>query len=410
MTKVQQGMLAPYFFLSYCRSAPLAGNPQENPDHLVDQFFRDLTRAVQDRASHAADVVAGFFDQRLPPGSDWKRVITQALSAAQVFVPLYSVGYLTNSLPGREFTCFGQRVREAGRLNPVRRLAPVLWAPLVAGVPDAPGLREFLDNAEPDYAMNGLRHLLKHRSYHDLYAAEVDRLAAQIVQLAERDPIVPVAPSQVPDISEAVSAFSPSAPLTSFAIEIAAPTVATVPGDRSPDPYGDTALQWRPFGQEFPLAHYAKQIIERFNFDAKVSEVGSTRDTTRQRPGIIVIDPAFAATEAGRAALASLAGFPRWVLPVLVSSEPHDPSARQLASEVRALLGEDELPTQWARRGARGVESFDEFVSLVPELVAEAERQYLRHRSGRVPSASPTGRPRLSRSEGPDGTSVNPGP
>jgi hypothetical protein len=39
----------------------------------------------------------------------------------------------------------------------------------------------------------------------------------------------------------------------------------------------------------------------------------------------------------------------------------------------------------------------DEFVSLVPRLVAEAERQYLRHGRGRVPSS--VGRPRLGRGE-----------
>ena len=93
--------------------------------------------------------------------------------------------------------------------------------------------------------------------------------------------------------------------------------------------------------------------------------------------------------------LASLAGFPRWVLPLLVSGEPDDPGARQLASQVRALLREEELPTQAARRGARGVRSVDEFVSLVPVLVAEAERQYLRYGSGRVPSPRSVGRPRL---------------
>jgi FxsC-like protein len=399
MTENPQGMLATYFFLSYCRSAPLPGSSQESPDHLVDRFFSDLSEAVQDRASHAAVAVAGFFDQRLPPGSNLKRVITQSLSAAQVLVPLYSVAYLMNSWSGREFACFRQ-LKEASRVNPVQRLAPVLWAPL-AGVGDPPGLREALEFvAEPEYAANGLRHLLKNRAYHDLYAAVVSRLATRIVDIAESNPIDAVAPSYLPDIEKVPSEFSPGAPLASFNIEVAAPTAATVPAGRSPDHYGDTALLWRPFSeQELPLAEYARQIIERFDFNANVSEIGITRDMTRQRPGIIVIDPAFAATETGRALLASLAGFPRWVLPLLVSGEPHDRLVRQLASQVRALLREDELPTEMARAGARGVESFDEFVALVPRLVAEAERQYLRHGKGRVPSPRSAGRPRLGQGE-----------
>ncbi len=393
MTDNPQGMLAPYFFLSYCHSAPLEGSPQEDPDSLVDQFFMDLVGAVQDRASSAAGVLAGFFDQRLPPGSDWKRIITQRLNAAQVLVPLYSVGYLKNSWPGREFACFRQ-LKEAGLVNPGQRLAPVLWAPL-AGVADPPGLREALDStAEPYYEENGLRRLLKHRRYHDLYVTVVNKLATQIVDIAESNPVDPGAPSDLPDIEKVESYFLPDAKLDSFDIQIAAPTAATASQGRSPGTYGDTALQWRPFPGE-PLAEYAKQIIERFDFDAKVSEIGTPRDTTRERPGIIVIDPAFAATETGRDVLAALAGFPRWVRPLVVSGEPHDSATRQLASQVRALLREDELPTQAARRGARGVESFDEFVSLVPRLVAEAGRQYLRYGPGRVPSAHPTERPRL---------------
>ncbi len=410
MTESPQGMLATYFFLSYCRSAPLPGSSQESPDHLVDRFFSDLSEAVQDRASHAAVAVAGFFDQRLPPGSNLKRVITQSLSAAQVLVPLYSVGYLTNSWSGREFACFRQ-LKAAGRVNPVQRLAPVLWAPL-AGVGDPPGLREALEFvAEPEYAANGLRHLLKNRAYHDLYAAVVSRLATRIVDIAESNPIDAVAPSHLPDIEKVRSEFSPGAPLASFSIEIAAPTAATVPEGRSPDPYGETAQSWRPFpGQELPLAEYAKQITERFDFDARVSELRTTKDTVRQRPGIIVIDPAFAATDGGRAALASLAGCPRWVLPLLVTGEPRDPSSRKLADQVRDLLREDQLPTQSARRGARGVESLDEFVSLVPVLVAEAERQYLRHRSRRVASPRPVGRRRLGQIEGPGETAVTSDP
>lgn len=395
-----EGMLAPCFFLSYCHSAPLAGDPRENPDHLVERFFKDLTRAVKDRASSATEALAGFFDQRLPAGSDWTRVTTQRLNAAQVLVPLYSVGYLTNSWSGREFAFFRQ-LRGGGRVDLVERLAPVLWAPL-AGVEEPPGLREALDSAaEPDYAENGLRHLLMYsRRYRDPYEAVLNGLATRIVDIAESRPVDPVTPSQLPDIEQVESDFSPGARLARFSIEIAAPTAAAAPADRAPGTYGETALSWRPFpGQELPLAEYARQIIERFDFDAQVSEVGIAKATTRQRPGIIIIDPAFAATEAGRAALESLAGLPRWVLPLLViSGGPDDPSVRQLASEVRVMLREDELPTPAARRGARGVESFDDFVSLVPSLVAEAGRQYLRYRSGHVPSAQ-ADRPRLGQSE-----------
>lgn len=211
----------------------------------------------------------------------------------------------------------------------------------------------------------------------------------------------------LPGIEQVRSDFSPGSPLASFDIEIAAPTVATVPAGRCSDPYGETALLWRPFpGQELPIADYARRITEQFDFAAKVSEAGIRQDTVRRRPGIIIIDSAYAATETGRAVLASLRGLPRWVLPLLVSVRPEDPLARQLARHVRALIGEEELPTQAARRGARGVGSFDEFASLAPVLVAEAERQYLRFGGGRVSSPRLAGRPRLGQAEETDGTAV----
>src|SRR3984957_6950190 len=130
----------PYFFLSYARSDPLAGNPEENPDEPVETFFRDLTDAVRRHAAGGGENVSGFYDQKVPVGSDWKQFIPKALSAAQVFVPLYSVGYLTNSWPGRELACFKRRVEVAGRRDALHRLGPVLLAALGGGQ-FPPGLR-----------------------------------------------------------------------------------------------------------------------------------------------------------------------------------------------------------------------------------------------------------------------------
>ena len=219
---------APYFFLSYARSDPLAGNPEEDPNLPVETFFADLSAAVRRHAPDSGRDV-GFFDQEIPRGSDWKQFITRALSAAQVFVPLYSVGYLANSWPGRELTCFKERVKVAGGLDPIRRLVPVLWAPL-AGVKYPPGLREALDSVtEPDYADNGLCALLKLKPYHDLYREVVDRMGAQIVEIAERDPIEPVEPDKVGDIEKAPSAFPAARRLPVFFIQVAAPTAANAP-------------------------------------------------------------------------------------------------------------------------------------------------------------------------------------
>ena len=109
---------------------------------------------------------------------------------------------------------------------------PVLWTPL-SGTEDPPGLRKALALGadEPGYAENGLRPMLKIRSYHDSYQAVVNLLAKQIVVLAEKSPIDP---SEVPDIDEMKSAFTPEAPLAVFAIETAAPTARTAAAGRDP--------------------------------------------------------------------------------------------------------------------------------------------------------------------------------
>jgi FxsC-like protein len=399
---------APYFFLSYARSDPLAGNPDEKPDQLVETFFGDLTNAVRDASG--SEGVVGFFDQDIPVGSDWKQFTTRALSAAQVFVPLYSVAYLTNSWPGRELTCFKKRVEQAGRKNPERRFVPVLWAPL-AGVQDPPGLREALAHGVtvPDYADNGLRALLKLRSYGDSYRAVLNWLAKRIVEIAERDPIESVEPSKVGDIEKAQSAFPAARPLPVFNIEVIAPTAASSPSGRDPLAYGETAALWRPFpGQKLPLAEYARQLIERFDFDVRV---GTGTSPARQRPGIIVIDPAFIADESGRDMLRAIAGaLPRWVLPLVVVAS-NDERTRELSAGVLDILSKAKaLPTERSGQAAHGVESLDDFVSTVPVLVAEAERQYFRSRSSPVASLRPAPLRRLGQPEGPDGPAAGSNP
>ncbi len=396
---------APYFFLSYARSDPLAGNPEEDPDEPVVRFFADLTAAVKRHASSGRKDASGFFDLDIPVGSDWKQFATRALSAAQVFVPLYSVGYLTNSWPGRELACFKKRVEVTGRENPAHRLVPVLWAPL-AGVQYPPELREALDSSvtERDYADNGLRALLKLKSYHDLYKVVVDRMGAQIVEIAERDPIEPVEPSKVGDVAKAPSEFSASRRLPVFNVEIAAPTTADASQITDLHTYGDTPEDWRPFpGQELPLAEYARQLIRRFDFEARVEDFGVEADPAGRRPGIIVIDPAFIAEETGQAALQAVAdALPRWVLPLVVVATDDEPTRKLAARVIDILPTATALPAEWSGRAARGVKSLDEFVSLVPVLVAEAERQYFRNRNSRASSPGSLRRPRLGRTEGSD--------
>jgi FxsC-like protein len=385
-TETPAGSL-PYFFLSYAHSPSIAEYPGADPDRWVRKFFGDLVVAVRRHASPQPELTPGFFDQAIPVGSGWNESLSQALRTAQVFVPLYSVRYFAKSWPRREMAFFHERMKLAGLANPDGRSVPVLWAPLPE-TQNPPGLRQALalGAGEPGYAENGLQALLKIRSYHDSYQAVVDGLAKRIVVLAEKSPI---GASERPGIDEMSSAFPNESRLAVFSIETAAPGQQ---GDRLAG-----------------MAGYAGEVVERFDFQAEISKIKTVSDPGTRRPGIILIDPWFIADPEGRSALESaVSQLPRWVLPLLIVDHPDDSRTQELAGQVRDILGAaGALPTDSSRQAAQGVSSFDAFAAIIPRLVAEAERQYLRYRSGRyrsgrVPSPQVAKRPSLRRPVRPD--------
>jgi FxsC-like protein len=193
--------------------------------------------------------------------------------------------------------------------------------------------------------------------------------------------------------------------LAVFTVETAALTVRTVPAGHDPRGYGETGAEWRPFPrQELSLAQHVRRIAEQRDFKAEVSGIKSVRDPLTDRPGILLIDPWFIADEAGRSALQSAVhGLPRWVLPLVVVDQADDLRTRELAGQVMDILAAARaLPTDSSRRAALGVTSLERFTAIIPVLVAEAERQYLLHRRGRVASAPTAKRPRLARPGRPD--------
>lgn len=387
-----------YFFLSYAYSPPLAGSRQAEPDQWVRRFFEDLDASVRSRARPRTGSPGGFFDQAIPVGADRSGSLTEALSATQVFVPLLSPGYFAKSWPGREWACFHRRLTDAGFPDPLRRFAPVLWIPLPEDRQRPPGLPEALalGTGEPAYAAEGLRALLRIRPYREAYRSVVDRLAGRIVDLAER---APIPPSAVPDIKAIQSPFRDETAAAVFAVTVAAPTADLAPDGCDPRRYGSDGEDWRPFPdlQELRLTDYAAEAAERLDFAAGVVDIEKAGDQRGSGPGVLLIDPWFAATASGERVLrAFIRNLPPWVLPTVIMDPSADPRATELAGRVAAILNAaGALHTETARRAARGVGSLQGFVALMPLLVTEAERQYLRHRPIRRPTVPPGTRPRL---------------
>lgn len=312
-----------YFHLSYAQSPPLAETVQAGPDQWVREFYRDLATAVREQASPNSDLGPRLYDQEIPLDS-WRASLTEALSRAEVFVPLYSPGYFARSWPGREWACFERRLRDANVADPLQRFRPVLWTPLPSDL-DAPDLTELMADAEREYAENGLRTLLRLQPYRPTYERIVRRLAAQIVDLADNSPI---GPSLAPDIDAVQSPFQAEAYGAVFAITMAVPRIRDLPRDMDRSGYGESRKDWKPYprDREARLTEHAASIVERMDLAVMVTGIEKKRgDKLTSRPGVIIIDPWFIGTERGLADLQSfVTNLPPWVLPIVVLGASRD--------------------------------------------------------------------------------------
>jgi hypothetical protein len=366
-----------YFFLSYPRLPPLPAVPgvdlADPPDDWARAFFDDLTAAVRARADPASGLCPGFLDSGLRADSAAKLALRDALGSAEVFVPLLSPEYLRRSWPGREWASFEQRMLEAGGADASIRIAPVLWVPLPAGE-HPPGLAEALSlvhgAAAAPYAENGLRALQRLDPYHARYEQVVAALADRVVALAER---TPVGPSLAPDPERVDGPFRPAGAGRVFAVAVATPA-------------GPTGIDrgWRPFGpgQAAPLTEYALLAVEKLGFAVRLLEFEKSVDVLRRTPGIVLVNPALAV--AGPAGAAEdfrtlMAELPSWVLPLIVVDQEDAHNVQEMMIFLDKTYKAYKSRPNAVRRGLRGVRSLREFLAIVPFLVTQAEREYLRH-------------------------------
>ena len=380
-----------YFFLSYAHSAPTSETSRSDTDAWVNVFFEDLSAAVSRRARPATGTEIGFFDQHVPVGSDWKAVLADALGAAEVFVPLYSPGYFSKSWPMRERESFLKRLTMSGVLDTERHVAPVLWIPLPSWE-QAPEVDDALALGAdtPEYAENGMRALCMLAAYRDRYATLLDRLARRIVDGAERTPL---GPSPAPALDELPSKVDTD---IAFAVAVIAPTTGDVPPGRPARSYATSSTLWRPFGEQqvLPVAEYAASTAERLGLATRIAGFDDASELLRTCPAVLLIDPWVLAVPDGQFTLRSaLHGLPVWVLPLVVvdSDDPqYAERGATLADEVGTMLSDAGVPRT---RSARQVQ---EFVDVMPGLVTEARRQYLKHGPVYPPPGEPTKRPRLT--------------
>lgn len=378
----RNGLAARYFYLSYPRPRPLPPvrgvDVSQPPDEWVREFYWDLAAAVREHARSPSPTRPGYLDDGTAHGADATRAVTEALAAAETFVPLLSSAYIRRSWPGQEWASFEQRVLAAGAVDPYQRFVPVLWSPLPSaerGRGSTEALSLAPATAAGPYAENGLCALLRLARYREAYLGVVGSLAARIVALAER---APLGPSPAPDPGDCDSVFAPEPKGRAFVLAMATPA----PGTRA------TAL---PAG----AAEYARAAAEQLGFAVVLSELEKSAELLRRLPGTILIDPLCTAEAPMRETFrAFLSELPSWALPVLVT-DPDDPLA---ASVMRTCVEEAykayKSYPDVVRRGIRGVSSLWELITLMPFVVSQAEREYLRHGPIQRSAARPAFRPR----------------
>ena len=373
-----------YFFLSYAHSSPLpdqtGSDRSGDPDHWVKVFYGDLHRRVRQLATPPADWEIGFIDDELSPDTNWKARLAGALGATEVFVPLYSPGYLNRAWPLSERNAFAQRLRSAHRESTAGHVQPLLWIP-VQSAPDHPELEAArrLGADAPDYARHGLRALCMLRSYQDQYQAVVDYLAQEIVRAAEHDRL---GRSRAPAPSGVADAQTNETPVV---LSVLAPAENTAGAHRNRDWYGPTALAWRPFGelQAQPLVDYVINVVEQSGLPTRVVQRDEERRLFQQFPGLLFIDPWIIDTPGGRDRLRSgLHALGEWVTIVIVTNETDPEYAARgaaLVDEVTGMLAAAGIDHEDGSRHVAFVHDVEEFIPMMRMLVVQTRRAYLRY-------------------------------
>ncbi|GAA4458145.1 hypothetical protein GCM10023170_055580 [Phytohabitans houttuyneae] len=342
----------------------------------------------------------GFIDQEVEPGSDWNATLTDALGSAEVFVPLYSPMYFKNPWPMKERAAFRRRLVAATLRAPGDRIIPVLWIPFRSwDVPPEVQGALALGEDVPDYAENGLRALCMLSYYRDQYLQVVKRLADRIVSAVRDSELTPTsdlvlerfpAPHVAPKFVASVLASTDRHPSTAHA----------------PGIYGATSKAWRPFGEEqvLPAAEYVASTAERLGLlPTRIADFAGSEELFRAYPTVLLIDPLTLDGDGGEDVLRAVAKtLPAWVRPLVVIDEaaPDSTRADRLAAEAV-----DMLVRAGVAKPAR-VSQLREFVDIMPSLVTEARRQFLKHGPVSPPPGESGARFRLTDTENPPTTSA----
>ncbi|MFE3284490.1 TIR-like protein FxsC [Streptomyces sp. NPDC059233] len=417
----------PYFFLSYAHT-PRFGAGGPDPDMWVERLFRDLCGHVMAMTDLPAGFPVGFMDRDIRSGEGWSERLSEALANCRVFVPLFSPRYFTSQMCGKEWYAFAQRAIHHGAVSPggqpPEAIVPALWVPVPPSQLPGPAERlQFNHNTFGErYVTDGLYGLIKLRGYAEQYEKAVYELARRIVHVGKNVDLAPVRPV---DYRVVPSAFgttgSPAGgPSRTLHVTVAAASRHDLPEGRSPEYYGESALEWNPYHPvaQRPIAYVAEDLVKNLNyqttvasFDDEAGHFDSKQPPTR--PEILIVDRWAVEDEHRRQRLAAFDQEHRPWINVVVPWNRYDSQSRAKEAELARRL-EETLPVKMrqgraaCRAAANGVASMETLGQILPQVVEAAAQQFLRHAQVYLPAGNTQiERPRLL---GPMGMSGPPAP
>lgn len=176
------------YFFSYARA-----NTKWAADSELMRRFREALEAEVDQLLGAAGGDSCFFDSTdIEAGAEWPAVLTDSLCSAKVAVCLYSPNYFNSSWCGKEVRVFLDRAAAAPGPEKPTAIIPVIWMPVLKGLPAPIAKIQTHDEAFPAaYPQIGLRQVMNVGSPADFFKV-VSALAQRIATAVQADGLPPL--------------------------------------------------------------------------------------------------------------------------------------------------------------------------------------------------------------------------
>jgi FxsC-like protein len=402
----------PLFFLSYAHTPKLGST--DKPDRWVQKLYRSICEEILNLTTTSC---AGFMDGDIEVGAPWPGSLAEALATCKVFVPLYSPRYFESDYCGKEWHAFTRRMvnHNAQLIRTSSAIVPALWSS-IDDEEARPGVIEEIQFFKQDmgarYTSEGFYGIIKNQRFRSDYQVAVRALAKRIVEVA-RQTKIPAAPSC--DLNAIESAFRPGGlprgRRHQMQITVVALQRSTRPAARSPDYYGDTPQEWRPYWPDYPqpIAEYATAMLTTcLGCQPAVSTLdGHSADQAADaaQPGLLLVDAWATDSAEQREWLRKIDQRQDPSVAVIVPWNSEDQGlATTVQPDLRRSLTDclghklASVP-RGCEMAADGVPSLQDFGELLSKIAIAVLRTYLRQSPAYPPAGPPVERPRINMSD-----------